>query len=907
MTQFLSIRIINRTVITLIIFLYCQFGFSQPNMPQRKLNIPPYSGTAKELIEQIGKSEELVFAYSSEVNLSFEVKFQKSQVTLNEFLDALLRGKPIAYKINGNKIMLFPRKDSPAQSLKLSQTVRGTIIDIDSKQPLIGVTITIAGSDPFVGTVTNAEGSFKLQNVPLGRIDLQISCIGYNALTIPNIEVNSGKEVVLELNMKEATTNINEVVVKAFKNKGDARNEMSIISARSISVEETKRYAAGYDDPSHILTNFAGVSYTPSGNNDIIVRGNAPKYVQWRLEGVEITAPNHQADQNSTVGGFSALNNTLLAASDFYSGAFSPEFGDVLAGVYDIKLRQGNNEKFEATAGVGIMGTNFTVEGPLKKGYNGSYLVNYRFSNLGLVQALKIADIPGISTTFQDANFKLVLPTKKLGSLSIFGLLGADNLKVEKVAPNVWQTPGTNQMMPDILQGFEQNNYLINFGITHTLSINSNSFIKTTLSYSSTGIEENVLERLVTKTPDANGVIVSDTSNRILNYKSTVKPVVSRGTVQYSNRLDARNKLVVGIEYAIYNYKTNQSQLDRNTNARFTLIDFDGRLSTLKNFVSWKHQFNSNISMVAGIHNMNSFFNHQSTLEPRIALSWQLNNSSSFHAGYGKHSNMERMHNYFTRIQQPDGTITEPNKNLGFLKADHYVLGFDKRFTENLMAKVEVYYQRLYDLPVENNDSSYYCTINEGSDYKYVPLVNKGTGKNYGIELTLERFFSNHFYFLMNASVFDSKYKAIDGIERNTRFNSNFIVNILGGKEFENLGKKKNKTLAINAKFFMNGGQRYIPLLRDANGNLAVDPANNRFWDYSKAYTNKLDYLYHFDISLSYKINKAKSTHEIFLDLPNLTNHQGKMTEYYDASQPNKIGYITQMVFLPNIMYRVYF
>jgi hypothetical protein len=258
-------------------------------------------------------------------------------------------------------------------------------------------------------------------------------------------------------------------------------------------------------------------------------------------------------------------------------------------------------------------------------------------------------------------------------------------------------------------------------------------------------------------------------------------------------------------------------------------------------------------------------------------------------------------------VEQQDGSVTQPNKNLGVLKADHYVIGYDKSITANLKAKVELYYQHLYNLPVENNNTSYYATINEGSDYKYVPLVNKGTGKNYGIEVTLERFFNNHYYFLINGSLFDSKYKALDGVERNTKFNGNVLFNVLCGKEFEKLGKKQNKTLTLNAKVFYSGGQRYIPLLRDANGNLAVEPANNRFWDYSKAYNNKLDYLFHLDLSVSYKINRPKATHEIFLDLPNITNHLGKMTEYYDAGKPDKVAYITQMIFLPNIMYRVYF
>ncbi len=784
-----------------------------------------------------------------------------------------------------------------AFSQNLTQTVRGTIIDADSKLPLPGASVVIVGANPTIATSTDASGNFKFENLPIGRITLTTSYVGYVGNTIPNIVINSGKETVLEITMQESIVKIDEVVVKANK-KGEAINDMTLLSARSISVEETKRYAGSYDDPSHILTNFAGVASTQSGNNDIIVRGNSPKYIQWRLEGVEITTPNHQADQNSTIGGFSLLNNKLLAASDFYTAAFSPEYGDVLSGVYDVKLRPGNNEKTEAMAGVGILGTDFTLEGPFKKGYGGSYLINYRFSNIGLIQALKLVDIPGIKTTFQDATFKVVLPTKKIGTFSFFGLGGSDNLKVEDVQQNVWQTPGNDQMMPDIIQDFNKVNYLANVGMNHTLTINSKSYIKTTLSYSATSMKDDVFESTIMGT---------DTSERKLNYNSRIKTSTYKGSIKYSNKISTKDKIQIGITYSLINESNNQSQLDTNRTTRFTLINYNGNIATFQSFINWKHNFNDDISLVAGFHNMNVLLNNKSTIEPRIAINWKLNNTSSVYAGYGKHSTMENIHNYFTRVVQSDGSIIEPNKNLGLLKADHYVLGYDKSITENVRAKVELYYQHLYNLPVENNDTSYYATINEGSDYRYVPLVNKGTGKNYGIEVTLERFFNNHYYFLLNGSLFDSKYKSMEGVWRNTKFNSNVLCNLLFGKEFDKLGKKKNKTLTLNAKFYFNGGQRYIPLLRDENKELIVNPANNQFWDYSKAYNNKLDVLYHLDLSVSYKINRPKATHEIFLDLPNITNHKGKMVEYYDTSKSNKIGYITQMSFLPNIMYRVYF
>ncbi len=779
----------------------------------------------------------------------------------------------------------------------LTQTVRGTILDSDSRLPLRGATVVMLGTSPAIGTLSDAEGNFKFEKVTIGRIALRISYLGYESKTIPEIVINSGKESVLDITMQESVVKLSEAVVTAHR-KGEAINEMAVISARSISPEDTKRFTGGFDDPSHILKNFAGVAQTASGNNDIIVRGNSPKYVQWRLEGVEITTPNHQMDQNGTIGGFSCLNNKLLAASDFYTGAFSPEYGDVLSGVYDVKLRAGNNEKFEAMAGVGLLGTDFTVEGPLKKGYNGSYLINSRFSNIALLSTLGLVDIPGVKTTFQDLNFKVVLPTKTIGTFSFFGLGGSDHLKVMDVHQDIWVTPGNNQMMPGITQDFAQSNFLLNTGLNHTLTINRNCFIKTTLFSSVIGMDNDVFETIQT------GMVLSE---RELNYNSRIKRSTYTGSVTISDKINAKNKIRIGTIFSLAHEKNNQSQLNDFRTNRFNLVDYQGEINTIKSFVSWKHNFSEGLSLNAGFHNMNVLLNHKSTIEPRIAITLKTDNANSIYLGYGKHSKMENIHNYYTKISLTDGSIIEPNKDLGLLKADHYVIGYEKQIKDNLRIKTELYYQYLYNLPVENNSLSCYATINEGSDYKYVALVNKGRGRNYGIEATIERYFNNNYYFLINGSLFDSKYKTLEGVWRNTMFNSNYLVNILYGKEFERLGKKKNKTLGLNTKVFFSGGQRYIPLLRDENSNLAVDPTANQFWDYGKAYDSTLDHFFMLNLSIGYKINNPNATHEIFLDLNNLTNNKGRLSEYYDEEKPDKTGYNLQGSFMPNLMYRVNF
>jgi outer membrane receptor protein involved in Fe transport len=290
-----------------------------------------------------------------------------------------------------------------------------------------------------------------------------------------------------------------------------------------------------------------------------------------------------------------------------------------------------------------------------------------------------------------------------------------------------------------------------------------------------------------------------------------------------------------------------------------------------------------------------------------LAVNWSLGRAGTLSAGYGNHSAMEAVHHYFAQVRLADGTITEPNRDLGLLKAHHYVLGYEKNLFSTIRVKLEAYYQDLYQLPVENDPNSIFSTINEGLEFRYVDLVNAGTGKNYGLELTIERFFKKGYYFLVNGSLYQSKYTALDGRERNTQYNSEYLANILFGKEISGLGRRNNQTLGVNVKAFFGGGRKIIPLLRDANGNLAVDPANQHFFDFDRAYETSLDNPYQIVLAVSYKWNKAKTTQEFFMNLDNVTNQKAKIAEFYDETQPEKVGYLAQFGLFPNLMYRVYF
>ncbi|MFK8055918.1 MAG: carboxypeptidase-like regulatory domain-containing protein [Saprospiraceae bacterium] len=789
----------------------------------------------------------------------------------------------------------------------LTQTIRGQVKDVDSQETLIGATVSVLGFDSTIGDVTDQDGAFKIENLPLGRLSIKVSYIGYESATIPNLELISAKEVVLTIELQESVATMDEVVVTASDAQGDAINDMALVSARSISAETTQKFAGGFSDPSRIVTAFAGVATTQDGDNDIIIRGNSPKYMQWRLEGMDIANPTHFADQNSVRGGVSLLNNFLLGTSDFHTGAFSAEFGDALSGVYDVRLRNGNNQQFEASVGLGLLGTDIMVEGPLKKGSKASFLANYRYSTIGLVGDLGIIDLDGVFN-FQDATFKFVVPTEKVGTFNLFGLGGLSGYDLNDVTPVLQSTPGGSQLTSDLSEDYTKDNHTVNLGLNHIIPVSKNGYLRTAVTFANSGIQDDVIETRTFQVFDEPTMSIQDSVGMpIQNFDSRLRQSTYRASIKYNQKVNAKNKVQAGIRYSLIDYRYLQSLLQPQSTDRFTVVDMDPKVSTLNQFVNWKHRANEQLTVVAGVHSIAVLLNNKFTVEPRLAADWKLTSSSTLSAAYGLHSKMETIHNYFARVEQPNGSIATPNLDLDLLKANHFVLGYDQKLRPNMRAKVEVYYQGLFNLPVENIDTSYYSTINEGTEFRYVDLVNEGTGKNFGVELTVERFLNKGYYFLLNGSVFSAKYTALDGVERNTQYNGNYIVNLLAGKEWTGMGKKENQSLSLNGKAFFGGGKRQVPLLRNAQGDLAVDPTQNRYFDYSRAFEDKIEDVYTLIVSASYKWDKPKVTHELYLNLENLTNTKGRLSEFYDENEPGSVGYVRQFGLFPNLMYRIHF
>ncbi len=770
---------------------------------------------------------------------------------------------------------IFPKISSYAQT-ELFQNVKGYVKDQDSNFPIIGVNILVIGTDPILGSTTDMDGAFKINKVPIGRISLLITSIGYEQRVISDIVVGAGKEVVINVFMEESLVKLDEIVVTDKKNKAEVSNEMVQVSGRTFSVMETSRYAGTLNDPARAVSSFAGIQSNAEGTNHIVVRGNSPNTVQWRMEGIEIPNPNHFADEGSSGGSINILSSNVLTNSDFYTGAFTADYSNVLGGVFDMKMRSGNREKREYTVGIGILGTDLSVEGPFVKGGKSSYLANYRYSTLGLIDNLGIVDFGGVPK-YQDLSFKMSFPTKNAGLFTLFGIGGLSNISDEIEAEDSNEIVGKDH--------YNASMGTLNLG--HAYFFDNNTSLESYVSISHNGSSYELLENK--NDPDRYDVTFNDRLDKL---------TLRVGTSLLS-KINAKNTIKTGIGYQHFIFEFNQ-QLTNNLNILETRLQDEGDAGMVNAYTTWKHRINEKFTFTAGLNYLNFLLNNSQALEPRASLKMQIDPSQSVFAGIGLHSQIPTLPTYYALIENDNGGEDRPNLDLGLMKATHYVVGYDKMISDNLYFKAEIYYQSLNKIPVENDITSSYSILNAVDGLTNRALVNEGTGKNYGVELTLERYFNKNYYFLLTGSLYQSKYKALDGIERNNRFNGNYLANFLFGKEIY-LNKSKKKLLSINNKISWSGGRRFTSVDFEESSRLG-----RTIYFEDNAFAQQGDDVLKWDLSISYIWNKRKTRQKINFAIQNLTNNKGKVDQYYNSFD-DKLESSEQLPLFPTLMYTIQF
>jgi hypothetical protein len=737
-------------------------------------------------------------------------------------------------------------------ALLAQQTVRGTITDKDSKQAIPFANILLKDSNPPIGTTSDENGKFTLSDVPIGKQTLILSFLGYETFTLPNINVTAGKEVVLEINLVESFAALDEVVIVAEKRKEKTVNQFGTVSARSLNPEQANLYAASLGDPARQVQNFAGV--TGGGddlNNEIVIRGNSPNTLLWRLEGVEVPNPNHFT--RLTGGSVSMLSANVLAKTDFFTSAFPAEYGNGIAGVFDLRFRKGNNQKRETTIDVGVLGLGFSTEGYFSKTSKASYLVNYRYSTLGFLEKLGLNLTDGFNPTFQDLNYNINLPTTKFGTFNMYGLLGKNaSNSSETENEDIDENPSTDNFTNKTKS--DESTFIT--GLGHRVFIKDQTYLKTNMTYSSNDAKQNdVLQ---------NSGVVDPLDSELFDSKSEAFRLSSF----INHKFNSKHTLRSGFTLSHLKEKNTLSFTDKNDDGTLSTSkdEINGTANVFQSYVQWKYRMTENFTLNSGLHFLHFGKTNSSAIEPRLGLNYKLNNVHSFSFGAGLHSRAEQLPLYLTK----DATNTNfLNTNLKLSKALHYVVGYNWRINKNTLFKAEAYYQHLFDIPVDNSGETGYNAINAQSfdifEIAETPLTNDGKGRNYGIEFTLERFLNKGFYYLSTLSLYDSKYKVGNGNYLNTRFNGNYVFNLLSGKDFA-VGTKGNKTFGINAKFVLAGGQRFTGI--DEAASIA---GQNEVFS-TTPFTEKIKAYYRFDLGINYQWNKTKTTHNLSLNIQNITS-----------------------------------
>lgn len=765
---------------------------------------------------------------------------------------------------------------------QLTQTVRGTVIDKISQTPLPGAVVSVLNATPAIATSSDGNGGFKLTNVPVGKQGLKISFLGYKEIVMQNLTVNTGKELVLTVSMEEDIQTMNEVVVEAKIEKNKPLNEFSAVSSRAFSVEETQKFAAAVNDPARMATSFAGVLQAGDGNNNISIRGNSPNGLLWRMEGVEIPNPNHFSGVGTSGGGISILSAQLLGNSDFSTGAFAAEYGNALSGVFDLKLRKGNNQKHEYTFQAGVLGLDAAAEGPFSKNYGGSYLVNYRYSTLNVLSKIGVP-IGDASTNFQDLSFNVSLPTASAGNFGVFGFGGlSDQSTIAKKDSAKWKEDDYYRYT---------SKYYANtgaIGLSHVKLFKNQSFLKSNLVLSGT----------------QNGF----KADRLMNDMTTFKKETDENYDQskltlsstYTQKVNARNNFRTG--FILNQLGFNITKKDNyDTTLLVTRLEDKGTTQTAQAFFQWNTKVNPRLTTNIGLHYYQLFLNNSWSVEPRASLKYDFSPKHNFTLGYGLHSQILPIGFYFAEQKLNDGTTNQPNKNLPLSKAHHVVAGYDWNITSFSHIKTEVYYQHLFDIAVSTNTANTYSILNDMGGYYTDPLKGKGLGRNYGMELTYERFMHKNLYYLVTGSLYESKYQTSGKQWFNTRFNTNYALTVTLGKEWLFTRKGKDRTLGVNLKSMYVGGWRNTPI------NLAASiQKGETVYEDDKTFTLKNPDYYRLDVRVSLKRNYKHVTGTIALDLQNATNHKNVGGQYFDKTT-GEIKYFYQAPLLPILSYRLEF
>lgn len=727
------------------------------------------------------------------------------------------------------------------------QHIRGRVKSRILQSPLRGATIKISG--PSTRTVFSDEnGNFEINDIPAGGYAVSTSRVGYVSTEQLELVNNSAKDSYIEIYLDEQLKQLQEVHV-FYKGNYVSPNPMVLSGANHLTPEKASRFAGSMDDPARMVTAFAGVSSGVS-TNSIAVRGNAPNMLLWRLEGIEIENPNHFANISSLGGGvLSSLSGHVLGSSEFLVSAFPANYNNAVAGVFDMKFRNGNTKRQQYTFQAGILGLDLAAEGPIKAFSGGSYLMNYRYSSTGLANKLKSKNKLDQILDYQDLNFKVTIPTTKFGEISLWGTALKDHFSSDLVAADRWKYRDDSKYS-------EMKQLSAALGLSQRINIRENAYLRNTIS------------KVMSRTEAFEDILSFSMAHRpYLNFKNSNDNLVISSS--YNRKFSAKHSNMTGVTVTRKSFDIDFDMAPSFLAPPEQISASKGSTTLLSAYSSSLFHFNDRLSGTAGVNIQFLSLNNDKSLEPRLSLRWMKSAQSIFTAGYGLNSRMSTMDLYFVKSSKEEKST--PNRDLGFLKSHHVNVSYERKLSHGRRFQIEPYVQFLYHVPVIPDSS--YSIVNRSDFYVKDLFKNEGKGINLGVDFTYEQSLRDGFYYLFTATLFSSRYRGGDNIWYNTRFNRTFVTNFLVGKEWF-IGQDKRDVLAVNLKLVFQGGERYSPVDFSAT---MKHPEKDVIYDNQQAFSKQLPAMPLVNYGVSYRMNRGKVSHEWALKGLNANGYK----EYY--------------------------
>jgi Carboxypeptidase regulatory-like domain len=770
-----------------------------------------------------------------------------------------------------------------------TQTVRGRVLGFENNEILVGASVSL--SDTKLLALTDNEGVFRIENVPVGRYKLTVSFVGFKPYEMPDVWVQSGKEVVLTINLNQSVENL-----ETFTTTTSRFANQTVLSISNS--EDYLKYPANFNDPARMITYLPGAATDNDQGNNISVRGNTPNALQWYLEGAEIVNPNHLSNAGTPSdrttangGGVLILGANMMESANFYKGAMSADKGGALTSIMDLNLRKGNDSKRQTSVSLGLIGTEVGTEGYFSKGnreqaaggrQRASYLVHYRYSTVGLLSKMGVP-LGDEAITYQDLTYNLNFPTQKAGNFNFFGMHGfSDNVFKNKIRKE-WETEKDSQ---DIT--FKN---LVNVvGLKHMIGVGKNAIWNTVVAYSGLNNSREAMGYDSLKNLVASESFENKHSKIFI--KSKIDWQAGSGKLQAGFVFKNEN---IGIVPVLYKGKPTNS-----------LLRVEGQDNLIQPFVEWSGKIEQDFQYHLGVRASVLTKAKESSFEPSLGFQYNFGKSSSLSLDLSRQSqSLSPIIYAFQEFykQKP------PVSHLHLTKADNLNLNYRTLINNRLDVNIGTFYQILSGIPqTAGGNFNYITAMDELDNTSAVWEMNTfSKGRNVGAEIDFNALLLRGVHWRLNATVYDSKIASNSTNnsgtitkERNARYNGRYIVNALAGKEWL-VGKKQNKFWGINGHIIVRGGFWESPI-NEAQSKLV----NATIIDYGKPFSVQLKDYFRSDISVYFKRNRLKWSSTLQLDIQNVTNQQNEGWHYYDRFQ-KKVVTKYQLGMIPNLSYRVDF